>query len=78
MVLENRQFVRSDADLREAGYTALMESLGYADAIRFLAQVREGQGDYLELQERIFGEASVDELYERAEVHWKKQKRLTK
>jgi hypothetical protein len=73
MSLENQQFVRTEADVREAGYTALIESLGYADAIRFLVQISPGQGDYLALQERIFGEMNVDELYERAEAHWKKK-----
>jgi len=73
MILTDQQFVRSNADLREAGYTALIESLGYADAIRFLVQVGQGQGNYLELQERIFGEMSVDELYEQAQAQWKQR-----
>jgi len=72
--MPTRKFVRSNADLREAGYTALIESLGYSDAIRFLVHVSQGQGDYLELQDRIFGEMSVDDLYEQAEAHWKQQK----
>ena len=74
MILANQQFARSTAALRKAGYTALIESLGFADTVRFLVQVSQGQGDYLELQDRIFEGMSVDELYEQAEAHWKRQK----
>jgi hypothetical protein len=38
----------SEAALRQMGYMALIKSLGYADAIRFLLQINPGQGDYLE------------------------------
>jgi len=55
------------------------DRLGYADAIRFPVQIGPGQGDYLEWQDRIFGDMGVGELYEEAQRHRqrrKKQKRL--
>jgi hypothetical protein len=52
---------------------ALVERLGYADAIRFPVQISAGQGDYLEWQDRIFADTSVDELYEQARRHrWRR------
>jgi hypothetical protein len=72
MALTNQQFARSEMALRQTGYMALIRSLGYADAIRFLVQVNPGQGDYLEWQDRIFGDTSVDGLYEQAQKHWQR------
>jgi len=74
MILANRQFARSDMDLRQAGYMALVQSLGYADAIRFLLQMSSGQGNYLEWQDRIFVDTAVDDLYAEAEAYWHRLK----
>jgi hypothetical protein len=60
-------------DVREAGLAALIQSLGYADALRFVTQMSPGQGDYLQWQERILGDVSVDELYEQARKHWEQR-----
>jgi len=54
-------------------YKALIESLGYADATRFLVQINPGQGDYLEWQDRIFRDVDVNELYEQAQQHWQRR-----
>jgi hypothetical protein len=70
MTLTDQRFVRSEMALREAGFRVLIRSLGYGDALRFLTQLIPGQGDYLELQDQIFGDASVDEIYEQARDHW--------
>jgi hypothetical protein len=82
MALIDKEFARSDMALREIGYAALIQSLGYADALRFLIQINPGQGNYLEWQEQVFGEASVDEIYEQARKHWERlddeaQQRIT-
>ena len=70
MVLTDQRFDRSEQSVRETGFVALVQSLGYADAVRFLIQLSSGQGDYLAWQEQIFGDTSVDELYEQARKHW--------
>ena len=72
MTVVEHQFARTEMALRQTGYMALIQSLGYADAIRFLLQLGPGQGDYLEWQHRLFGDASVDELYEQAQKHWQR------
>jgi hypothetical protein len=72
MALTDQKFARSDMALREIGFMVLLRSLGYADTLRFLIQLSPGQGDYLEWQEQIFGDASVDEIYEQARKHWER------
>jgi hypothetical protein len=72
MTVAERQFARSEMALRQTGYVALIQSLGYADAIRFLLQLSPGEGDYLEWQDRLFGDTSADELYEQAQKHWRR------
>jgi len=58
--------------VQEKGLAVLISSLGYADALRFLAQLSSGQGDYLAWQDRAFEDSSVDEIYEQARDHWEK------
>jgi hypothetical protein len=72
MTLAEQQFARSEMALRQTGYMALIQSLGYADAIRFLLQLSPGEGDYLEWQDRLFADTSVDELYEQAQDQWQR------
>jgi hypothetical protein len=73
-MLTEQRFARSEKSVWEIGLLALIQSLGYTDALRFLAQIVPGQGDYLEWQDRVFGQESVDELYDQAQKHWKAQK----
>lgn len=75
MTLANHKFTRSEATVRQAGYMALIQSLGYADAIRFLVQLDPGTGDYLEWQDDLFGDTSADDLYEQASSHWQRTKK---
>jgi len=70
MTLTTQRFDRSEMAVRETGFVALIQSLGVADAIRFLVLLNPGQGDYLAWQEQVFGDASVDEIYEQARKHW--------
>ena len=73
MVLTDQRYDRSEQKVRERGFAALVESLGYADALRFLAQMNMGQGDYLKWQSQVLGDASVNELYEHAASYWETQ-----
>ncbi|UCC87471.1 MAG: hypothetical protein JSV81_21860 [Anaerolineales bacterium] len=70
MALIDQRFDRSEQNVRDTGFVALVQSLGYADAVRFLTQLSSGQGDYLTWQEKTLGDISVDELYEQARKHW--------
>ncbi|MBL7202511.1 MAG: hypothetical protein ISS56_20440 [Anaerolineae bacterium] len=73
MALTDERFERTEVAVREAGLAALIQSLGYADAVRFVTQLGEGRGDYLKWQEQVFGDANVDEIYEQAQKHWEKR-----
>jgi hypothetical protein len=75
MALAEQRFARSDQAVREAGYRALIQALSVTDALRFVEQLSPGQGDYVDVmgiarQDQVFGDASVDEIYERAEAYW--------
>jgi len=38
--------ITNPADLRERGFSALVKSLGWVNAVRFMQQLVAGQGDY--------------------------------
>jgi hypothetical protein len=73
MTLAEQRFVRSDHMVRDVGYRALIQALGVADTLRFVEQLSSGQGDYMEWQDQVFGDASVDDIYEQAETYWKEK-----
>jgi hypothetical protein len=75
MALAEQRFARSDHTVREAGYKALIQALGVADALRFVEQLSPGQGNYVEWQDQVFGDASVDEIYEQAEAYWEETRK---
>ena len=70
MTIADRSFARSDMAVQEEGFTALIRTLGYADALRFVVRLSSGQRDYLQWQDRVFEGQSVQETYERARKHW--------
>ncbi len=74
MLITEQRFTRSEKSVWETGFLALVQSLGYADALRFLAQIISGQGDYQDWQNQVFGEAGVHEIYDQAEKYWEEQK----
>ena len=51
-------------EVREAGITALANSLGPVDAIRFLQQYDSGHGDYTAERKKLLGDPTVDALME--------------
>ncbi|MBN1935255.1 MAG: hypothetical protein JW934_11345 [Anaerolineae bacterium] len=69
-MLTGQRFTRSETAVQKAGMAALIQSLGYADAIRFVTQLSAGQGDYVEWQAQAFENIAVDELYQQAQAHW--------
>jgi hypothetical protein len=70
MVITDQEFTHPDQEVREIGLRALIDSLGYADTLRFLAQVSGGAGDSVIWQRELFADMSVDKLYERAKAYW--------
>lgn len=46
--------VRSERDLVDNGIRALVDALGYSGAARFLRHFSKGNGDYLQIQSKLF------------------------
>lgn len=59
-------FKYTDMELRQVGIEALLQTLGYAETMRFLSQVGSGEGDYLRWREQLFAGATVDEIFDKA------------
>ncbi len=60
---------RSDMEVKNKGLNALFKELGEADAIRFLSQIRYEKKDYLTIQDKLFKNMSVDEIFEKAKSY---------
>jgi hypothetical protein len=61
--------VRSDRELVDNGIKALVEALGYSGAVKFLRHFSKGEGDYLVLQEKLFGGKDLERIYKKAKEH---------
>lgn len=51
-------------ELREKGYQTLINSLGQADAIRFLQQMGWGRGNYTQERGEILGSVTREEFWQ--------------
>lgn len=63
-------YENTDTEIRIMGIQVLFRELGCANALRFIAQMQHGPEDYLKLQEELFKDMSVDEIYTRAKTHF--------
>ena len=50
-------------ELNRKAFKALIEALGYVDAIRFLKQFDEGSGDYTRERHQWLDSLSLDEIW---------------
>ncbi|MFM7448889.1 MAG: hypothetical protein ACKO24_09855 [Leptolyngbyaceae cyanobacterium] len=50
-------------ELNRKAFRALIEALGYVDAIRFLKQFDEGSGDYTKERHQWLDSVSLDEIW---------------
>ncbi|MGK7901685.1 MAG: hypothetical protein AB4352_09760 [Hormoscilla sp.] len=57
--------VMSDQQILEEGFQVLMTHLGPSKAMRFGAACKLGNGDYLQLKDKLFGDETADSLYEK-------------
>jgi hypothetical protein len=62
--------VRSERELVDNGIRALVDALGYSGAARFLRHFSKGNGDYLQIQEKLFKGMRLEQIYERASEHY--------
>ncbi|WP_312811590.1 hypothetical protein [Sedimentibacter sp.] len=70
-MLLNERSKYTDREIIEKGSRALIKELGYSGFLRFIRQ-SEGisKEDYLKIDDEIFDEMSLEEIYDNAKKHW--------
>ncbi|MBA4320640.1 MAG: hypothetical protein C0412_19785 [Flavobacterium sp.] len=72
-MLLNESYKYSDREIIEKGSRALIQELGYSGFLRYIRNFDESHGeDYLKVQEDIYKEMSIDEVFEKASSNFKK------
>ena len=70
-MLLNEKSKFTDREIIEKGSRVLIKELGYSGFLRF---IRHSEGiskeDYLKLEDEIFDDMSLDEIYDNAKEHW--------
>ncbi|MBC8587682.1 hypothetical protein H8707_05440 [Tissierellaceae bacterium BX21] len=70
-MLLNEKSKFTDKEIIEKGSRALIKELGYSGFLRF---IRHSEGiskeDYLKLEDEIFDDMSLDEMFDNAKEHW--------
>ncbi|MCF6462400.1 MAG: hypothetical protein ACOX42_01655 [Clostridia bacterium] len=70
-MLLNEKSKFTDREIIEKGSRALIKELGYSGFLRF---IRHSEGiskeNYLKLEDEIFDNQSVDEIFDNAKEHW--------
>jgi len=61
--------VKSERDLVDHGIRALVDALGYSGAARFLRHFSKSNGDYLQIQGKIFKGMRLEQIYKKAKEH---------
>jgi hypothetical protein len=61
--------VKSERDLVDHGIRALVGALGYSGAARFLRHFSKSDGDYLQIQEKVFKGMRLEQIYKKAKEH---------
>jgi len=59
--------MKTKEEIIRQGYSALVESLGVTDAVRFLQHFRLGKGDYTKERHQWLDEQSLTEVWEQME-----------
>ena len=55
-------------EIREKGWQALTQALGYAGATKFILLTEKGRGDYTKERRDIFKEATIESIVEEIKV----------
>jgi hypothetical protein len=50
-------------ELNQKGFQALLDKLGYVDAVRFIKQFDNGQGNYTQERDQWLGELTLEEIW---------------
>lgn len=69
---ENSKF--TDREIIEKGSRALIKELGYSGFLRFIRHSDNmSNKDYLKIEDEIFDDMSLDEIYDNAKKHWEEK-----
>jgi hypothetical protein len=72
-MLSNESFKFSDKEIIEKGSRVLINELGYSGFLRYIRHFEGGQGeDYLKVQDDIYKDMSLDEIFKQASDTWRK------
>ena len=63
--------IMDDTEIRISGIEALNKALGPGNALRFLALLHREPTDYVEVSRRLYEGQTIEEIFERAQKHWK-------
>ncbi|CAD7766805.1 MAG: hypothetical protein DNFNHJIP_00205 [Candidatus Argoarchaeum ethanivorans] len=63
--------IMDDTEIRISGIEALNKTLGSAAALRFLTLFHHESTDYVEISRRLYEGQTIEEIFERAQRHWK-------
>lgn len=61
-----KEIITSPTELRQAGFRALAEALGWVNAVRFLRQYDPGTGDYTDERDALLPDWDAAALVQRA------------
>jgi hypothetical protein len=50
-------------ELNRKGFQALVDTLGYVDAVRFIKQFDNGKGDYTQERDRWLNDLTLDNIW---------------
>ena len=64
--------INNPVELRQRGFKALVASLGWVNAVRFLQQYEVGQHDYTKERDQILPNWDAETLVRLANAHGKK------
>lgn len=72
-MLLNENFKLSNKEIIEKGSRALIKELGYSGFLRYIRNFEDGNGeDYLSVQEDIYKDMSLDDIFDKASSNWQK------
>ena len=75
-MLLNNNIKYSDKDIIEKGAKVLIKELGYSGFLRFIKQIESSGGeDYIAIQDDIYKNASLDDIFESASKTWQNKKK---
>ena len=75
LMLLNKKLKFTDKEIIEKGSRILIKELGYSGFLRFIRQTENtSKEDYLKIGEEVFEKMSVDDIFDKAEEHWKNRK----